>query len=164
MPGPKATPVHLTSDERTLLQKITKRHTAPQRLARRAQMILLAGQGQGNTAIATEMDLAVSTVENWRRRWIRSGPERTAASAERGELARMIEQILDDAPRPGAPVRFSAEAVAQIIAVACREPEHFGRPVTHWTASELADEVVQQGIVERISPRSVGRFLKRSRP
>lgn len=164
MPGPKATPVHLTLHERTLLQKIIKRHTAPQRLARRAQMILLAGQGQGNTAIAAEMRLAVSTVENWRRRWIRSGSARAAASAERGELARVIEQILDDAPRSGAPVRFSAEALAQIIAVACQEPERFGRPVTHWTPSELADEVVQQGIVERISPRSVGRFLKRSRP
>lgn len=42
------------------------------------------------------------------------------------------------------------------------KPEKSGRPVSHWTPIELADEAVKRGIVKEISPRSVGHFLKRS--
>lgn len=48
----------------------------------------------------------------------------------------------------------------QIMASACEDPQASGRPVSHWTPRELADEAVKRRIVERISPRSVGRFLK----
>jgi putative transposase len=71
--------------------------------------------------------------------------------------------MLADAPRPGAPGDFSAEQLAQLISVACESPEDSGRPVTHWTPRELRDEVVKRGIVDTISTRTVGRFLKRSR-
>ena len=65
-----------------------------------------------------------------------------------------------DLPRSGSPGKFTAEQVTQILAVACEDPEASGRPVTHWTPRELADEVAKRGIVESISPRQVGRFLK----
>jgi hypothetical protein len=32
--------------------------------------------------------------------------------------------------------------------------------VSHWTPTELAAEAIKRGIVEKISPRSVGRFLR----
>ena len=35
-----------------------------------------------------------------------------------------------------------------------------GRPITHWTAQELTDEVVQRGIVASISPSQVSRYLR----
>ena len=47
-----------------------------------------------------------------------------------------------------------------ILALACKPPEQFGRPVTHWTAKELALEVIQQGIVSHISERTMGRLLE----
>ncbi|MEP0854374.1 hypothetical protein NC991_28995 [Funiculus sociatus GB1-A4] len=34
--------------------------------------------------------------------------------------------------------------------------------MSHWTPTELAAEAIKRGIVEKISPRSVGRFLKGS--
>jgi hypothetical protein len=49
------------------------------------------------------------------------------------------------------------------VAVACEPPEESGRPISHWTSRELADEVKKRRIVAAISPRSVGRFLKRGR-
>jgi putative transposase len=73
-----------------------------------------------------------------------------------------IERLLSDSPRRGWAGKFSAEQVAQIIAVACEPPEKCGRPVTHWTPRELADEAKKRGIVESISARQVGRFLKYS--
>ncbi len=61
---------------------------------------------------------------------------------------------------PGGPSRFTAEQVTQSIAVACEPPEESGRRETHWSPRELADEVVQRGIVDSISRRHVDRFLK----
>jgi putative transposase len=71
------------------------------------------------------------------------------------------QRFLSDSPRSGWAGKFSAEQVAQIIAVACEPPEKCGRPVTHWTPRELADEVKKRSIVASISVRQVGRFLKR---
>ena len=62
------------------------------------------------------------------------------------------------------PPKFSAEQVTQILALACEPPQDSGRPVTHWTPRELAEEAKQRGIVRSISPRQVGRFLKDGRP
>ncbi len=50
------------------------------------------------------------------------------------------------------------------MALALLSPEESERPVSHWTARELAAEAVKRGIVEKISPRSAGRFLKGSHP
>ena len=44
--------------------------------------------------------------------------------------------------------------------MACEPPEKSGRPITHWTAHELADEVVKRGIVASISTTQVGRYLR----
>ena len=38
-------------------------------------------------------------------------------------------------------------------------PEDYGRPISHWTARELADEIIKRGIIESISIRHVGRLL-----
>jgi hypothetical protein len=74
-----------------------------------------------------------------------------------------VVERLQDAPRPGAPTTFRAEQWCQIIALACEPPEASGRPISHWTPRELADEARKRGIVETISERHVGRFLKSSR-
>jgi transposase-like protein len=52
--------------------------------------------------------------------------------------------------------RFAGTQVQWGTAAEC------GRPVTHWTPRELADEAVKRKIVSSISPRHVGRFLKKS--
>ena len=70
--------------------------------------------------------------------------------------------MLADEPRPGTPATFTLEQLCQLMALACESPEVSGRPVTRWTPHESADEVGRQGIVDVISPRTVGRFLKRS--
>ncbi len=63
----------------------------------------------------------------------------------------MIEFVLSDEPRWGAPVKFSAEQVVQIIAIACETPQLSGRPISQWSAWELADEAIIRGIVTTIS-------------
>ena len=94
-------------------------------------------------------------------------PKLEAAQAEGVEekaLKRVVEEALSDEPRPGAPPRFTPEQIVQIVALACEMPEDSGRPISDWTPRELKEEVVKRGIVETISVRSVGRFLKSGRP
>ena len=45
------------------------------------------------------------------------------------------------------------------MAIACRDPMEYNRPISHWSVYELASELIKQGIVEQISPRQVGRWL-----
>lgn len=46
---------------------------------------------------------------------------------------------------------------------ACSLPEQHGRPVSHWDCTELAAQLVAEGLVERISPQTVQRILARER-
>jgi len=68
---------------------------------------------------------------------------------------------LSDAPRPGKPRRITDEQVCQIVELACAAPERSGRPISQWTAREIADEIKQRGIVDEISDRHAARLLKR---
>jgi putative transposase len=78
------------------------------------------------------------------------------------QLLGEVITTLGDEPRSRAPATFTVEQIVAIVAVACEVPEGSGRPISHWTPRELADEVIRRGIVSSISPRSVRRFLKRS--
>ena len=83
------------------------------------------------------------------------------AQEKEGRLQQHLEQVLADAPRPGSPALFSPEQIIDIIAVACEDPQDSGHPLSHWTPSALAREVIHRQIVASISSRQVGRFLKR---
>jgi len=78
------------------------------------------------------------------------------------QLYEEVAATLSDQPRSGTPATFKIEQIVAIVAVACEIPDSSGRPISHWTPKELADEVIKRGIVSSISPRSVRRFLKRS--
>jgi transposase len=71
-----------------------------------------------------------------------------------------VEERLEDLPRPGTPARITPEQVCRITALACEQPEASARPITHWTARELADEMIRRKIVTTISPRHAARLLK----
>lgn len=148
MPTQTPTPLHLSEIEREELQQVVHRHSTPQQIALRARIILLADAGHNHRAIARELNISRDMARLWRNRWL-------ALS----EQAVPVVERLADAPRPGGPATFSLEQIVQLFAIACKQPEDYGRPISHWTPRELADEVVKQGIVERISPRHVGRLL-----
>ncbi len=161
MPG-KAAKVTVTERQHELLLALRNASTAPSHLRQRAAVILLAFDGLRNDEIADRIGLGRFQVGRWRRRWARawSGLIDLECRETRADLRRAIEAILSDAARPGAPGKFTAEQVTQVLAVACEPPEKSGRPITHWTAHELADEVVKRGIVDSISTTQVGRYLR----
>src|SRR5215218_6562516 len=170
MRGPKPPPVVLTPTQRVLLQRLARRQSGAQRLVRRARIILEAASGANNDQIAKLLGIDRGTVRTWRMRWLEALPRLKAAEKragggddddERVLLAGLVEEVLVDEPRSGKPATFTPEQICRIVALACENPRESGRPVTHWSTTELADEALKRAIVQSISPRSVGRFLGR---
>ena len=156
MPGPKPLPLEVTAEQYQALEKLVNRSTTQQRLATRAWIILLAALGHGTRQTARALRLSEDTVRFWCHRWREWDPHPLESVA--------VEKRLTDAPRPGGPATFTAEQWCQIMAVACEDPKHSGRPISHWTLRELTDEVQKRQIVQSISACQVGRFFKRSPP
>jgi putative transposase len=150
MPGPQPPTVPLSEEERHVLHTLIRAHKTPQHLSFRAQIILLLAEGLRAPDVARRLGTTRTTVRRWRRHWLR-----------RQDCA--VPERLQDAERPGAPGTFRAEQWCQIIALACEPPEASGRPISHWTPREVAAEAITRGIVETISERHVGRFLKSGR-
>lgn len=163
MPG-KAARVNCTEKQQTILKKMARCTTASRRTAQRSQIILGALDQMLNQEIAAEVGLHPDQVGVWRRRWQESYDALVAIECRESTatLNRAIEQVLSDAPRSGSPGTFTAEQVTQILAVACEPPQNSGRPIDNWTHRELADEVIQRGIVPSISVRQVGRYLEQA--
>jgi len=153
MPIPKAQIVNLSDAERNGLEKLIKRHQVGQQIALRARIVLAAADGQKNKEIAQAYNVTLDTVRLWRNRWVK------LQDISLDDLS--LEDRLQDAPRPGAPARISADQRCQIEALACEKPEASDRPITHWTAREIADELKKRKIVDDISPRHAARLLKR---
>ena len=149
--GPKPAELTLSEQEHKRLEALVHRHTTPQQLAKRGRMILLAAEGKRNAEIARELGVCVDTVRHWRGRWI------SLQAVPLSDLG--VAERLEDVPRPGKPSQITAEQRYQMVALACDQPKE--RPISHWTGREIADELMQRGIVQYISPRHASRLLKK---
>jgi putative transposase len=145
-----ATPIELNRQEQAELERLVRCSSTPQSLALRARIILLADEGAGVVEIAERLGVWRKGVSHWRSRWIESS-----------EWSCSVGERLSDAPRSGTPAKITPEQICSIVALACEAPEDSDLPISHWTQQALADEAMRRGIVEEISQRSVGRFLKR---
>jgi putative transposase len=166
-PSPAVSPrVQLTARQRACLEQIARRQTSPQRLVRRAKILLALETGATQCYVTRQLHLNRGTVHAWRQRWLAlaSKLEQMEVDGDSDKvLTAMIVAALTDHPRSGTPATFTAEQIVQIVAVACEDPVASGRPISHWTPREVAEEVRQRGIVETISTRRVGRFLTSGR-
>jgi putative transposase len=149
--------------KRILTENAVGTHT-PLHLKTRSQIILNAAKGWNNTAIKESMGIDHKTVRLWRTRYVNNYEDLKRIEAEKPHKIRSaIKTVLSDAHRSGSPPTFKNEQVAAIIAMACEAPSKFNLPFSHWTPKLLQEEAIEQGIVESISIRQIGRFLKRTR-
>lgn len=144
--SPKA--LHLEELEQEELGQIINRHSTPQQIAQRAKIVVLASQGYSQAMIARELNISRKSARLWRDRWV-WGREKDIG----------VLDCLKDAERSGTPPTFELEQIMHLFAIACESPEESSRPISQWTSRELADEMIQRGIVTTISPRHVGRLL-----
>jgi putative transposase len=164
MAVPRAQLMTVTARQGRVLDQIVRASSSPQALALRARVVLAAATGTSNRQIALQLGVTRNLVQSWRGRWAAASDALLAAELEGGDgderaLQAVVRGVLADAPRSGAPPTFTPEQLCRIMALACTPPSDAGRPISHWTPRELADEAVIQSIVPRISARSVGRLL-----
>jgi transposase len=107
----------LREGDRERLQALIRSSTAPAGLVQRARIVLLAAEGESNTAIADKVGVSRPTVLAWRERYQAKG------------LAG-----LEDEPRSGRPREIDrAKVIATTLAP---PPAKYG--VTHWSSRLLA--------------------------
>ena len=125
----------LTTEERQTLEETTRMRTAPYRAVQRARLILLAGEGMANKAIAQEVGLSRAMVVQWRKRFAQSRLEG-----------------LQDVPRRGPTPKYG-EATERRILAQLDSPPPAGR--SSWTGKLLAQALGD------VSSHQVWRVLKR---
>ena len=130
-----ATPITLTLDQQALLERWTRAATSPQRLVRRARIILLAAEGHSNAAIARTLGITREQVIRQRRRFVELGPE---------ELGK-------DAPRPGpTSTRVPKEKVRAVVEATLHTKP---RNATHWSLRSMA-------AVQKLAPSTIQKIWK----
>jgi transposase len=132
----------LTILDECVLRARARSSTAAHRDVIRARIVLGAAEGAANTEIAAEVNVHVDTVRKWRRRF--------AATGLPG---------LEDRPRSGRRRGFTPVQVAEVKALACTLPAETGAPLSRWSSTDLAAEVITRGIAETISAATVRRWL-----
>jgi transposase len=134
--------VVLSDADRKVLEDRARAYTLSHAQVVRAKIVLMAAEGLSNSAIAERLDVHVDVVSRWRKRFCQEGIDG-----------------LGDRRRSGRPRVFAAEVVAQVKAMACQPPEERGVPLSRWSSAELATQAAAEGLVERVSPSTVRRWL-----
>jgi transposase-like protein len=112
---PNATPANIILSylERTHLETIIWKATAPQRDVFQAKIVLLAADGDNNTEIGRKLSCTRKTARKWRNRYAETG---------RAGLA--------DKSRPGRPRIYPDSTRALITAIACELPANRQLPLS----------------------------------
>jgi transposase len=97
--------------------------TTPQRLARRARVILRSATGLGSRRLAQQERMSRTTVQRWRARFLAAGCDG-----------------LQDRPRRGRPSVLPPTTRALVVALACERPAERDVPLSRYSLSELAVE------------------------
>ena len=91
-----AASLHVDPNQRKRLKHLAGSGKTPQKVALRARIALLAGEGLANHAIAAQLNVSRPTVILWRQRF----------------SVRGVDGLMKDAPRPGRRKAISAEIQA----------------------------------------------------
>jgi transposase len=125
----------IRDNDRKLLINWVRAGTTPQRIARRARIVLLSAEGHSAREIARRLGVSTHTVGLWRRRFASGGPS----------------VLQRDASGRGRKVSVTADAHTRVRALLATPP-----PRGRWTIRALAATL-------GISRASVHRVLKASR-
>jgi transposase len=113
----------LTAAQQRRLTTWARAATTPQRLARRARVILGSATGLGSRRLALQERMSRTTVQRWRARFAAAGCDG-----------------LQDRPRRGRPILLAPTTRALVVALACERPADRGVPLSRYSLRELTAE------------------------
>jgi len=158
----KVEKIKMSERQEELLKIMSTGRNVKSSYKQRADILLRAKEGETHTSIAKVYDIQINTVIKWRNKWIRNYEEIMKTETEEPKkLKEKIENILSDCYRSGSKGKFKEEQKTKIIAISLELPEKMGVPISQWSPKQLAKKVMELGIVESISERQVGRYLKK---
>jgi hypothetical protein len=142
--------VRLEADERLRLEQIVRGGRSAALTIRHAHLLLAVDESDAGAKLtdrdaARALGVAVRSIEGLRQRLVEEGLD--AALSRKKQVRPSVERM------------FDGEKEARLIAVACgAKPEGRAR----WTVELLAERVVALKIVERCSPKTIERVLKKT--
>ena len=150
MPGPRAIRIFISPTVRTALEALARSATTHFRDVLRARIILAAGSGMSNEAVARAVGCNEHTVRKWRKRF-------SACSST---------MALADLARSGRPPTVTVETRCEVIKLACRRPsEKPPKKKVHapfrnvWTLASLRD-AVEREVGVSLSVSEIRRILR----
>src|SRR5262249_51589767 len=145
MRGRKSEVLAIHSPDVPELERIAHSDASPWYQVRRARIVLGIAAGQRREDLAVQLECDESTIWRACQRYRDLGLAGLLADHRQGHSGRDLGI---------APVQR-----AQIVELACLEPVAKGLHITHWSSEDLARQAVADGIVARISPRTVRTIL-----
>ena len=125
-------PMPISDEQRSVLEKLIRSHTAPHRDVQRARVLLMASDGLANTRIAREVGVSAATVANWRERFSQDG----------------LKQFSAVRPGRGRRPSIAQEKVEEIVRLTLHETPP---GETHWSCRTMAARAgVSSSTVQRI--------------
>ncbi len=135
--------ITLSDEEERQLNDLTSKGQAKAREFKRAMILLKANEGLTDPQIMAALNVSRPCVERIRKRYVTGG----------------LEKAIHDDPRPGQKRKLDGRGEAHLIAITCTAvPDGY----EHWELRLLADKLVEQGIVDRISHETVRQVLKKT--
>lgn len=135
--------ITLSAEEERQLNDLTSKGQAKAREFKRAMILLKANEGLTDPQIMAALNVSRPCVERIRKRYVTGG----------------LEKAIHDDPRPGQKRKLDGRGEAHLIALTCTAvPDGY----EHWELRLLADKLVEQGIVDRISHETVRQVLKKT--
>jgi transposase len=117
----------LSEEEARVIKKLAHSRTASARLVQRAKIIELAQEGRTIPQIVQLLQVSEPMVRQWWKRF-----------EQHGVVG------LEDAPRSGAPTRYTAENKARVLEAALTRPSDLNLGFSSWTFERLAAYVREQ--------------------
>jgi transposase len=139
----RQTELHLTHEDRLVINELRKKGTHTAREVNRAHVLFCLDQGIPEAQIMAVLGIGRTAL--WRAR---------AAYLQGG-----LELALFDVPRSGRPCEYATDAQARVTALACSSP-----PQGHqrWTLLELERAARQEAGLASVSRETVRRILKKT--
>jgi transposase len=124
----------MTVKDMAELERITRNGNTPQKLALRANIVLMSAEGVSTGRIMSQLSTTTPTITRWRNRYETTG----------------IPGLLKDRSRPGRKKRIEDTKVREVVERTLQE-----KPVnaTHWSTRSMADVVA-------LSPATIQRIWK----
>jgi DNA-binding CsgD family transcriptional regulator len=140
----------LSDAEREQLSGITRNYRYSQRERNRAQILLLAAQGQTDSQIAAQVGCHAMTARNVRWRFCQNPLPEVDTPKHRVKRAEQTNR---------AKRAFDGQKEAHLVALACSTPPEGAK---RWTLQLLHDRLIEMQILESVGKETIRRTLKKT--